>query len=538
MKLISILTLLLSIIILNDIKAQVTDDEIGYHFDMDRHCTEGYLYMHEYKPTNIISGTYYVEFEFTPGKFYDISGNYRDGRVKYLGIENQFEFIYNEDSTETEVIITPEQCSAFTVGLDSFITVNKYTTTSNSVTFSKRFAEVLCEIDGLTFYKQVYYNRLLDKAITTYLIKTKEGEVIRIPKMGYKLRNTLNTYFGEVEMIQRFLDENLVQNSDFENLLSIFDYYTKFKNNEYIYYDQSWKKLKSSKNADYFVSVNFNIENNIQLKYHHINGDIISEGNYNSLIPLVKNGAQKSYYPNGKLHKQEEFLEDKRINTSISYYKSGEIHTISDYKNNYELILEVLDIFGKPLLDEKGSGIEELYDTYLERTLYKEYKKGVLKSVYYINNNSRVYLLASKKLKLDDYAFDYSKFYEHKEYPKSELANSNGWTCLVRFTINEDGRFLDYEMISKPNKNFDAYTIDFINTLESNPLFARPKHKRKKVSQEVIIPFVFAIENSLKYELKNLFNRGWLEVSTLQTKIILNELILEREVKPPKDHFN
>jgi len=532
MKLISILTLLLSIIILNDIKAQVTDDEIGYHFDMDRHCTEGYLYMHEYKPTNTISGTYYAEFEFTPGKFYDISGNYRDGRVKYQGLENQFEFIYNEDSTETEVIITPEQCSAFTVGLDSFITINKYTTTTpNSVTFRKRFAEVLCEIDGLTFYKQFYYNSLLQKSITTYLIKTKDGEVIRVPKMGKKLRSTLNTYFGNVEMIQEFIDKNLVQNSDFENLLSIFDYYTKFKNNEYIYYDRSWKKLRNSKNADYFVSVNFNTENNIQLKYHLINGDIISEGNYNSLIPLVKNGTQKSYYPNGKLRKQEEFLEDKRINTSISYYKSGEIHTISDYKNNYELILEVLDIFGKPLLDEKGSGIEEFYDTYLERTLYKEYKKGVLKSVYYINNNSRIYLLASKKLKLDVYAFDYSKFYEHKEYPKSELANSNEWTCLVRFTINEEGRFLDYEIISKPNKNFDAYTIDFINTLESEPLFTRPKHKRKKVSQEVIIPFEFRIENSLKYKLSNLYPDLFIEGLT-------KELNLDHPPKPPKDHFN
>ena len=531
MKYISILTLLISTLIYNDINAQVTDEEIGYHFDMDRQCTEGYLYMHEYKPTNTISGTYYAEFEFTPGKFYDISGNYRDGRVKYLGLENQFEFIYNEDSTETEVIITPEQCSAFTVGLDSFITVNNYTTSPNSVTFRKRFAEVLCEIDGLTFYKQFYYNSLLQESITTYLIKTVVGEIIRIPKRGHKLRSTLNTYFGEVEMILEFLDENLVQKSDFENLLSIFDYYTKFTNDEYIYYDKSWKKLRNSKNADYFVSVNFNTENNIQLKYHHINGNIISEGNYNSLIPLVKNGTQKSYYPNGQLYSKRKFIEDKRINTSISYYKNGETHTITDYNNNSELILEVFDELGGTLLDKKGSGLEEFYDTYLKRTLYKEYKRGELKSVYYINNNIKVYLLASKKLKLDDYAFDYSKFHEHKEYPKSELANSNEWTSLVRFTIKEDGRFLDYEIISKPNKNFDAYTIDFINTLESEPLFARPKHKRKKVSLEVIIPFEFRIENSLKYELTNLYPDWIIEGLT-------KELNLDPQLKPPTPHFN
>jgi hypothetical protein len=496
MKIIITFLSVLCVCINQKLKAQNSYNYIGHYHDISGIDLEGF-YGPNYTPDEGLNKGFIVGDNYTIGKYYDLEDEIHDGYIKYNQRNSNFKFITDLNNLYNSKTIRAKNCKSYVVGVDSFITITDFNIERDLGAFQSikpDFAEVLEEFNSLTFLKHLHMNQ--NRILITYIIKNANGTLESLPKAGSRLKKVCLKYFGDVPLINEFINSNNITRADIENFITVAYFYYKYINKEVVYYDINWNRLKSDLNATYFSTVESINNKHLKLNYFHLDSTIIYSGEYSSLAPMIKHGEFKWYYPNGNLWKTENYHYNKYQDSVKTYYEDGKLYSMKTehpYYVNELTHKQVYDKDGLELLDEEGNGTEEFYDEVLDRILFKEYKYGELFSSYYLKDDVKIYTKCSKPTKIKALRIKNDYFKNNGKYPKNGLVNNQEWNCLVKFLVNPKGQFVSYEIITTANPIFDEYTIDYLKSTPTSSVFSKPKHKREKVFQEVVLPITFTI---------------------------------------------
>jgi len=530
MKFIVTIISLFSLLVSNSLFAQNNANYIGHYHDISGIDLEGF-YGPNYIPEKHFNKSHIVGDNYTNGRYYDLTDSIHEGYIRYNQRNSNFKFIKDRKNTYNSKTIRARECKSYVIGVDSFIRVINFNIERDLGAFQfykPDFAEVLEEINSFTFLKHLHMNN--NRILTTYIVKDGKGSLESLPKGGLKLKKLSLKYFGEVPLLNEYITANRIYKSDIENFVTIAYYYEKHKNNAQIYFDINWNKLKNSQNANYFAKVESIDKQRIKTSYYHKDSTLIYSGEYSSLSPKIKHGEFIWYYPNGSTWKTEEYSLNQYIDSVKTYYEDGKLYSIKTEHPYYygELTYnQIFDRNSKGLLDEEGNGTEEFYDEVLDRSLFKEYKYGELESSYYLKYDVKIYTKCSKPTRIRSFDFKGDIFDNFSDYPEDALNNNIEWNCLVKFIVNPKGEFISYEIISTTNPTFDMYIYAYLHSTPISSIFSKPKHKKNKIFQEVVLPITFTIDGYSRTR-----NNNWLMYYPMN----FNSLQMP-SLPPPTYHF-
>lgn len=485
--------------------AQYEYNQIGHYYDLFGTPFEGF-HGPNYIPQKTLNKSYVVGKNYTGGHYYDTFGEKHTGKLKYNQRNSNLKFHYEGEDSFDAKKIKPKFCESYVIGVDSFMTLHNYNVERDLGKFPSSkpdFVEVMDVVGDLSFYRHLHMNQ--NRILSTYMVQEKNGNLTSFAKGGVRLREAVLKYFGGVPILKKMIDETEIYSSDIPDMIKTYSYYYKYKNNEKIFFDNHWVQLKNEEGASYHALVYLFHPEQVKMKYFHLDGTPIYDGEFISLFPIIKNGVFKWYYPGGSVWKIEEFHDNECAGTTRTFYKNGNLHTELNKTNSdgYDIYKQVYDSLGTALLDENGTGVEVFYDRILNRSIYRNYESGLLRSVFYMDkNNQKIYQVCDKTTRIKSFVTHRNYFDQYRDYPIAALEDYSEWTCLVKFIVEPTGYFSSYEIVSEPNPDFDSYVTGYFDTKKSEKLFSKPKHDKQKVFQEVIVPISFIINSYSRYRIR------------------------------------
>lgn len=492
---------------------KIENYEIGYYFDINNYLIDGY-FDKDYKPKNAINIRYKIGKDYTPGYYYDLENKKISGLIKYSQASNYFRFKLN-DSAEA-ILITPSKCLSYVLGLDSFTVIQNFNVERaliSSYQKGKEFVEVIEHFDGLTFYKhtKVGYNNI----ISTYLYKSdSSNQILSFSNNSTKFKPLALTVFGEIENLKFKIKKGIYLQDDIPTLVKLLKYKHKADKNEKIYYNNSWDEIDEPTKSTYYANVELIQDSIFHLKYFFNNNIPIYEGKYKSFFPDKKEGDFIWYYPNGNIRKKVNYIKDKQ-NEIYTYNQDSSKH-YEFRKINEKLVID--KVFSKnSKIDSLGNGIEQFYDPISDKTINYFFKnKKIYKAFYLDSIGKKIYQKCETNANFINLASFNKKIELKVNYPENSIKKFNHGITYVKFIIDSNGEILDYKIIKNIDSDCDKVVNDIMTNLKSKNILYPAEVGNEKVTQEIIIPFVFSLEGFSRYRNYNNYNSIFMNQMMLQ----------------------
>ena len=467
--------------------------ELGYYYDISNHKIDGY-YDKEYYPLSSIKKETVVGKFLTPGYYYDLKMNKINGLIKYSGFNNA---IYFRTFSDTLVkIITPNECSGFVMGLDTFTVINNLNDgdePSLSNSNSREFVQFIDKIGKLSFYRLI--RAFHNKHVNTFYVKADSSNIfLNFPKGLYKLQEFEMQVFGEFESLKTNIDAGIYVYNDIPKLIRLYKYKYKYDTHEKIFFNSSWDEIENENKSTYYALVDSLKDSIFHLKYFSINNIPIYEGNYTSLNPIRRIGEFIWYYPNGNPRKKTNYINN--ISQEITaFYPNNKIHYIYKIIKDFPYYTMVLSKEGKSVIDDKGNGTELFYDSIVGRQLTNEFKKNKLINSYFIDSNNRkIYQVCDNNaILIDLHLAQLQKPFQIK----TENDFKHG-IVYIKCIIDQKGSASDFQVINSINPEQENAVIDFLSYPDIINAWIPAKVNKEKVAQEILIPLILSINNLYK----------------------------------------
>lgn len=458
--------------------------EFGYHFDNNQVLLPGY-YDFDYEPKKTEKVYQNYALDFTPGYYIDDEGLRVQGFLKSGGDEFQFK---NNLNDKRGFKMTADECIGYVIGSDSFVVIKDKIVEYDSILlyFSKsgnRFVLYLDKVGDMTFYKTPFTQ--------FFMKKDNSEEYIKVPIGIFKFQKFGREFFKDYSYIVNQINKLEFRSSDMESLIKVIKYAHLHSRGQNVYFDYNWKEISNSSDASYFAEIISFEDSTFRIKYSTIDSILLYEGSFSSLYPHFKHGEFFLYYPDGSVRKKVSY-KDNVVKHHLFYYPNGNKHMEVIRNWGIDHYFKVYDENEMNVLDEKGNGNISFIDPVLNRLITLEFEKHFLKRAFYIDKQGiKIYQVCDSNAKL-------IKSKEMK-YPLASLYDKSYGLVLAKVLLDPEGLVKDIEII----RGVDRYTNEQVfKTLQSgkNSIeWSSGKVGKGKVSQEIVVPFDFAIFSISRY---------------------------------------
>ena len=519
------LTLLLFIFIAFKVSSQrnvLYNYELGYYHDMNGQVIDGY-YDIDYELDKTLKVSYNIEDNFVPGFYYDLKNNKIAGLIEYSRSNSYFRFKVDKNSNDRN--FEPNECLSFVVGKDSFAVIENFKVkrdlTSGLKPVERDFVEVIDKVDNLVFYK---HSRIIgfrkDDPIVTYLVKADSSKnYITFPDGEDKFKTTCLSIFGEFASLQTKVSAGeYTTDEDIPVMIKLLKYKHKFVRKERVYYNASWDEVDDVNKSTYYAIIK-SLKNSVfHLSFHFNNGILIYDGRFTSFYPHKKTGDFIWYYPNGKMRKKINYIDNKPEKTT-TYFQNGKIHYEYKFVKKTLLYNKVLNMNEKEVLDSAGCGIEIFYDSIASRQITNEFINNKLNTSYFLDStNRKVYQFCGENAKLKSRASIEYKLNHKMVYPENSIRNFNHGCIFIRCIIEPSGLTSNMKVIKGMDAECDSSVLNILSYFRTGKEWNIAKINKEKVAQELIIPIDFSIKGFSRY--RSNYNNSWMMHQMMQQQMM------------------
>ena len=507
--------LLLSLFTICNGQVPFNNYKIGYYFDIKGQPIDGYFDC-SYAPEKSLYVDYTYWDYFSPGYYYNRKGEKITGLLKYSPSGQDF----RSGKNERNEIITTHNCLGFRIGIDSFAIIKNFDVEKDLFKLHrnrKKFALVIDKIDSLTFYGYIQNNsRQTD---FTYLVKTDGSDnYISFSKNHDKFKKTATKIFHDFDALVEGIKDEKYTEDDIPSMIKMLKYKRYYERQRKVYFSKSWDETEKEDSAAFYAQIESLEDSVFHITYYFMNSVKIYEGDFTSLYPHKKMGEFVFYYPDGKVRKRITY-QNNLPSALTDYFNNGNIHReysfIKDSPGNKKHItyMQVYDISGNKLLDNKGNGAEKFSDPVNHRQVTYEYQNHALADAYYFDaRGNKIFQFCEKNAKLR-FRGILQLVVNHKiDYPDASVINNNHGKMLVRCIIQPSGKARDFKIIRSVDAHCDSIVKDFIMHYAYKFHWKAGTYHGEKIAQEVVIPFDFSLTNYISYYNNYnsyFYNSGW-----------------------------
>jgi len=479
-------------------QTNIENTEFGQFYDINEMLFEGFLDSN-YEPETSLKVSYEIGERFTQGYFYNLENKKITGELMFSKLNTYFQF-RSKKGSEIKTI-KPKECLGYVIGIDSFAVIQNFDVRRDLVAIKskkKEFAEVICKIKGIAFFKHTRAG--LNNTITTYLYKMDTSEnYISFSKSNNNFKKEALLVFGEIQFLKEKIESGKYEYSDLSRMIKIFEYKFKFDHNESIYYNNSWDEIKINNDISFYADIVEIKDSIFHVKYFTKQKELIYEGHFSSFYPINKNGVFIWYYPNGEIRKNIVYKNNEVLNSISTYHKNGNIryeYTIDDKSKFFN---KVGSYSGINILNN-GVGGEVFYDTIMSREITREFFNNKLFFSYYNDENGKtIYQKCDKNAKLKSFNMLQSNIEENFIYPKESIKNYNHGYILVRCVVEPSGLVSELEIVKGIDESINKAVLKYLERMKSSKSWKPAKINKEKVTQEVLLPFFFSINGFSRY---------------------------------------
>ena len=472
--------------------AQDGPSALGYFADQNQALINGYIdFDSDFETPFQVSLNYYEDF--IPGRFYHRSGSVSKGYIRLHPTKDNILFSESRDGHFKNH--KAKNLAYFTMGLDSFVV--------HEIANGPKFVGVAYENPEMIVFKQFeVYNF---KPVAYYIRKKDSDEMLVLPRTEKAMQKQARDLFGDYPKLLSRIESGSIASDDTNLIVSLAEYYSKFKNNTKLNFTKEWFETKDpSKGVFYGVIAGLESDSLWNVTYHDQNGKRVHEAVYSSLEPLKKEGLAKWYHQDEKIRKVARYIHNQPDSLITEYYTDGKVHWSTSREEDFLKFHQIWDYNGNELLVE-GNGSESFEDPFMKRTLHRRYEAHRLVESYYVQDNQRIYQIAEKNAKLQStYQNDILKVLDYSEIG---LLNMVEGTLLLRVVIDPSGKASELEILKGIENSIDKKVLGIFSNMKYSKMWRPGKVGKEKVYQEVIVPITFNI-NSRYRPIRN-YNDLW-----------------------------
>ncbi|MCG8474509.1 MAG: energy transducer TonB [Cytophagales bacterium] len=490
-------------------------EKIGYGFDINRMPLEGYYDPLSYQPENEVAIDRNIKENFENGVIYDQQGKKKSGKLRY---NSKFHFFtnstrvrYKENDNGTIKHLSPKELKAFTIGVDSFFVVKRFTVErkiTSTLRINPEFVQYLATVKGNVFARH-FFEKNDGLQLETYMVKPKGWEHwVSFSKNKAKFREMAHRYFDHLPYVKEKLDNNKLKPQDINHLIQTAKFFEKYEQKKPILYTRYWLTTQKTKDAVYHGKI-IDLKDSIwQVEFY--DGDLkIIKGSFSSLYDFKKEGELAFYRKDGTIRKSYTYAKNE--------FKEGAIYAQDETLRERYMIEETSNRFNSKIKqlkyhfpknekpDQTSSFVNQFSDPESGKTIFRSFENSKLIQAYYIDKGTKVYFPVD-----ESFWFPYKKIYRNinkfiKSNPHLKASCFNGivqdnglCTALVRMKIGPKKYLQEVEIINSssihPNfKIFLESAFKEFGTQESKkPLKFNPyKVDGKKVAYEIVVPIHF-----------------------------------------------
>jgi hypothetical protein len=504
--------------------------EIGYFVDINRQLIKGYFDF-DYEPEKALDVSYVIGDNFMDGYYVDKVGSKIKGLLKYSIKDRDLKFkLKKEDDAKS---IKADECKGYVIGVDSFAVLKNvyiFRTFGDSPSENGEFAEFMGKVDDMTFYK--FLGLSANGSYVKYIVKTTDtSECLTFPSSTGKFKKMAAEIFGSDAILKTDIEKGKYKMEDIPSLIKIFKYRKLFERNQKILYNTSWDEIDNPKESSYYAKIESVKDSVFHLSYFLNNNIKIYEGDFTSFYPHRKRDTFVFYYPNGKIRKKINYVNNKPKNES-EYFLNGNIRRMSKqlFTENRRIYNQVNNEQGNSVLNEKGNGKEIIFDLVQEREITYEYENHFLEYIYYLDKNGeKIYQLCDKNAKLTDFKDLQKALKDNFKYPQESIDKYNHGYALIKCIIEPTGLVSELKLIKGVDAVCDVTIIDFLSCLKNQPFWKPGKVNGVTVRQEIIIPIDFSISGISVY--KGHYNNFWMmQHMMMQQHMMMNQQWMNQQM--------
>jgi hypothetical protein len=518
MKLLSLLVLAIIVAVKVYSQPAPGNSRTGYYFDINNNFIPGYCDQ-DYDPKEQLFVKFEIGEEFTPGYYYNRIFNKTPGLLLYSQINASPTFA--ADNNSEEYILSPNDCSGYVIGADSFGVITNFNVERMLGGFpsnKREFAEVIEKVGNLVFYKHTRTG--MNNIVYTYLVKADTSdEYISFPKTANKFKETCLPVFGEFKSLKEQIELDKYKADDIPVMAKMLKYKWKYDHRERIYYTASWDEVDKINKSSYYADIESLKDSIFHLKYYTNNDVPLYEGNYSSFYPEKKTGEFNWFYPDGKIRKTITYFFNNPQLTTL-FYPNGKIQ--SEYYPDYEntVYRQVFTLNGEPIFDSKGNGTQLLYDSVNDRQLTIEFINLRISSSYYTDQSGRkIFQKCEKNAEINNFNQFQKQLSKKTEYPLNSIRNYEHGVVLVKCIIEATGLVSDIRIIKGLNPECDSLVLNYFAIMSKKKTWTAAMNSQQKVTQEIVIPVDFAISGFSRY--RNNYNNFWMQNNMMMHKTMM-----------------
>ena len=471
-------------------------DFIGHYRDLDAKPLHGYYDKLDYEPNNVISFTHNSD-SFEKGKVYYKSGKTEETLIKYQ--DNKIK-VENGDKVIT---LKPDEILGVTIGIDSFFVAKNFEVQGSLglvTTPAPEFMQYVATVNGVLFAKHYNFVNMGNNPVQVSYHFKKGGATkwTRFPKKKKKFVLLANELFQSAPHIHKLLLSGSLDQTDVMMLIKSTEYHEKFLHKDTIFYDQNWQETQSDV-AHYYANIIEYDNGGWVLRYANKSNKKLYEGRYSRFFPHQKDGAFKSFYPDGSLRKVTTHQNGELIEVQ-TYYQGGQLHEryrfSSMVMNQREItrirLLEILDKNGDPFPNSENW--LETIELGSDEKLVNEYSKKEVTSSYLLRGNKKTYLISNPyySFKINKIQKALNSHFNLFNFEDAAFDNAQG-SLFVKVDINEKGEVITSKVLNGLHPDIDEELARFADDKLKRIGFKPYKVNNEKVQATFIIPFRFGI---------------------------------------------
>lgn len=518
-------TIFLVFLISSEVFSQnsLNDNPFTQSFDINNQPIE-LLHNINYHSENVLNVIHTPLEGFLPGYYYDMGKNKISGWLKQPEYEelmkynklNSF-FHFRKEEYGSDIIITPEKCSAFIIGQDSFSVIQNFEVNDEYYS-SNEFAQVIGKSHLYTYYKhekfaslflnsQMFWN---SQMITSYVVKVdSSNKFFTIGKDKLNLKDNSLLFLGENEFLRNFINKKNYKYEDIPLLIKYINLKRKFEQNKRQYYNSSWDEINVPQEAGFYSVIKGIQDSTIYLSFYINNGTPIYDGHFTMFYQTIKdgdltltkfyqtirNGDFKWYYPDGTLRKQTTFYNNVPSHF-LTFYRDGKKYY--DYINGGEFnyFYNAFRNNGESIFDTKGNGADVVYDSTFKINIVYEFINKRITLAYYIDTTGKkTYLLCDKNALLKGVNSLQRKINNTISYPSKAVENKIDGQVLIKCIVEPSGLVSDIRIIKGIDSECDKIIMDLLSIMKYEKYWTPGLIGKEKITQESIIAVNFTIQD-------------------------------------------
>lgn len=525
----------------------LAQDQIGLHYDADGMPIYDYYDALTYTPETQLSIVYNSD-DYEKGAYYDNSGKKHVGFIKFENKKIFFkENIYAREKTK----ILPTEASSVLVGIDSFFVASNFYVEQKlgeSLRREPEFMQHITTFNGYTFARHSNFSSGIVQSFgasalfDTYQVKKGNGNWVSFPRKRKAFAEAALEYFSDVPYLKERIESYGLSYDDMMTLIKVKEYHYKTGTENTVHFGKYWQEVQAHDKFNYAMKLLENKDSIYTVEYSKQDGTLLYRANYSSFYPNTKNGLFTSYYPTGKVRKEDTFKNDDLLESKI-YFENGnlakhyqvitqKIFSYGNYKDKKTVKwIEINDENGTSLLKEGVNG--EVITKINGNIIHENFENAKVTSAYR-GATEKTYLFTNfdKSLNISGLQKKLSLFFVDKEYSNAINENSEG-KLLVLFTINEKGKVIEHKVLNRLHSEINTWVNTFLenycNSSYSNFKFKKNTLAGEKVAYEVVIPISFSI-NRFYRQSANYYYDPFFMQNHFQMQ---NQMMMNNIPKPP-----